>query len=78
MPLPVTTTLRGCDWVLVGLQDAFLDELIRFWPILELFFQAVGPHVLLKVFLVALQRRSSRAVGEDVACEVGGLGQRIL
>jgi hypothetical protein len=52
------------------LQNAFLDELIRFRPILELLFQAVGPHVLLEVFLVALERWGGCAVGEDVACEV--------
>jgi hypothetical protein len=52
------------------LQDAFLDELIRFRPILELLFQAVGPHVLLEVFLVALEGWSGGAVGEDVACQM--------
>lgn len=63
-------TLGGCDRVLVGLQNALLDELIRFWPILELLLQAVGPHMLLEVFLVALKGWCGSAVGEDVACEV--------
>jgi len=60
-------TLGGCDRVLVGLQNALLDELIRFWPILELLLQAVGPHMLLEVFLVALKGWCGSAVGEDVA-----------
>lgn len=68
--------LGVCDWVLVGLQDALLHELVRFWPILELFLQAVGPHVLLEVFLVALERWGGRTVGENVAYEIGGLGQQ--
>jgi hypothetical protein len=75
-PWPVDHLLRGCDWVFVGLQNPFLDELIRFWPILELLLQAVGPHVFLEIFLVALEGWSGCAVGEDVACEKRGLGQR--
>ena len=69
--------LGVCDWVLVRLQDAFLNEFFRFWPILELLFKAVGPHVLLEIFLVALKRWSGRTVGENVACKIGDLGQRI-
>lgn len=59
--------LRSTDRALVRLKDAFLDQFIRFWPVLQLLFQAIGPHVLLEIFLMALKRWSRRAVGKDVA-----------
>jgi len=49
-------------------EDAFVNKLVRFWPILKLVVKAVGPHVLCQIFLVALEGRSGRAVGQDVAC----------
>ena len=51
-----------------ALEDAFVDQFVRFWPVLKLVVEAVGPHVLFQIFLVALEGRSGRAVGQDVAC----------
>lgn len=54
---------------------ALTDEVFRLWPRLQFVVQAIGPHVLFEVLLVALQRWSRGAVGEDVALR-DELGQR--
>lgn len=51
-----------------ALEDALVNQLVRFWPVLKLVVQAVGPHVLCQIFLVALEGRRGRAIGQDVAC----------
>lgn len=50
------------------MEDAFVNKLVRLWPILKLVVEAVGPHVLFQISLVALEGRRGRAVWQDVAC----------
>ena len=47
-------------------QNAFLDELLRFWTMCQLLVQTVCSHVLLQLSLLGLYSRGGGGVGKDV------------
>lgn len=60
-------SLRRIPRILLRIQDALRDELLRLRPVLDLVLEAVGPHVLLKLAGIGLQRGSGVDGGKDVS-----------
>lgn len=43
------------QWIFILTQDTFLDQLLRFGPLLDLLLEAISSHVLLQFLLLALK-----------------------
>jgi len=63
----LSPSLSALCWVLVGIENALVDQIFWSWPVLQLLLQAVFAHVPSQLTLLLLQRWRSVGFWENVA-----------